>query len=137
METGKVIIIPNENEILCDVFEKEINGYHVDAFIEFSNKYDLGYNFTKKDSVTAPDVLAKNGNLIIKTIDDMNMCVVYLPKVITDKQDIWLHNNIEFLKGYNTVGTFNYKDDEVEHLMSVTSLIKKADEKNMKEAKLC
>ena len=46
MNRGSVIIIPNENIIEDNYFEKVIVMNHLEGFQEFSNKYNLGYQFS-------------------------------------------------------------------------------------------
>ena len=50
IERGKVTIVPDENQILLDEYTKKIKKNHLEAFIDFSNKFKalVGSNFTPK-----------------------------------------------------------------------------------------
>ena len=47
---GKVVIIPDERQILADSFERDVyyGEDHVEVYQEFSDKYRLGYSFFKR-----------------------------------------------------------------------------------------
>lgn len=85
IERGKVTIVPDENQILLDEYTKEINKSHLEAFIDFSNKFKLGYNFTSDDYQYAPEQLARDGHLILKTIDDQKTAIFYISEVVTNR----------------------------------------------------
>ena len=85
IERGKVTIVPDENQILLDEYTKEIKKNHLEAFIDFSNKFKLGYNFTSDDYQYAPEQLARDGHLILKTIDDQKTAIFYIPEVVTNR----------------------------------------------------
>lgn len=93
-DRGSVIIIPNENIIEDNYFEKVIVMNHLEGFQEFSDKYNLGYQFSNGDYQEAPIKIAKDGHLIIKTIKDMGVAIFYIPQVITKRQLEWLNDNI-------------------------------------------
>ena len=109
IERGKVTIVPDENQILLDEYTKEINKSHLEAFIDFSNKFKLGYNFTNDDYQYAPEQLARDGHLIVKTIDDQKTAIFYIPEVITDRQMEWFdYHKYDFMKD-DLVGAFSMK----------------------------
>lgn len=113
-ERGKVTIIPDENQILVDEYTKDINKNHLEAFIDFSNKFNLGYSFTNNDYQYAPEQLARDGHLILKTIDGQKTAIFYIPKVVTDRQVEWFeYNKFDFLHA-DLIGAFSINGDEEE-----------------------
>lgn len=110
---GSVYIIPDENKILEDEFYQEILKDHIEALIEFSKKYNLNYNFTEEDSVNAPYVIAQDGHLVIKIEESSGLVCCYIPKVVTDRQNSWIHNNSQKLKKYRIVGGFGLEDTNI------------------------
>lgn len=113
-ERGKVTIIPDENQILADEYTKNINKNHLEAFIDFSNKFNLGYSFTYNDYQYAPEQLARDGHLILKTIDGQKTAIFYIPKVVTDRQVEWFeYNKFDFLHA-DLIGAFSINGDEEE-----------------------
>jgi len=99
---GKLFIIPNEDEILQEVFERKVEEgkSHTTRIQEFSDIYKLGFDFTEEDYQTAPCNIAALGHLVIKTEDEVSLVVCYVPERITDKQYNWLYQNKEMLNSY-------------------------------------
>lgn len=88
-ESGIVIIIPDENQILTREYRKQIYENHLEAFIAFADKFKLGYHFTLDDYQYAPEKLALDGHLIVKETNEPRMVVMYIPEIVTDRQLEW------------------------------------------------
>lgn len=127
MERGKVIIIPDENKILQDYYEKSIVSSHLEAYQDFSDKFKLGYNFTPSDYQTAPITIAEDGHLSVKTVEDNKaVLVIYVPRVITDRQINWYYKNVDTFNKYSVVGAFAVDIKEpIEDLNDINKLINK------------
>lgn len=131
IERGKVYIIPNENEILDGNFYREISSNHLIAFQEFSDKYGLGYQFDIGDSNEAPLMLADAGNLVVKTIDDAGLCAIYLPRVVTDNQNMWLYNQMLEIRNYTTIGGCSLEDNKkIKIIENINDIFQEANRKN-------
>lgn len=135
---GKLIIVPNEDEILLDKFEKyvEIGKSHTYRIQEFSDMFMLGFNFIEEDYQTAPCEIAAKGHLVIKIAEEESITILYLPEVITDRQYEWLYNNIEELTKYIMVNSFSltYSDENIpvwERIRGLNEIIAKSREKNL------
>lgn len=117
-DRGSVIIIPNENIIEDNYFEKVIVMNHLEGFQEFSNKYNLGYSFSLDEYQEAPIQIAKDGHLIIKTIKDMGVAIFYIPQVITKRQLEWLNDNIgNYMYIQKTYGfAINGENEEIDRI---------------------
>ena len=124
----RLIIIPEVGK----KYDNEITSI-VDSINEYSKENNLKFKFTRSQSTMAPDILAKDGYLVVR-IKGNDMLWVYLPVVVSDKQKKWIDDNKDKLKKINTVGVFNYKKNESkpENLMSVIELVKEATAKNKK-----
>ena len=125
---NKLIIVPEVGKI----YSSEITSI-VDSINEYSKINNLNFKFTRSQSNMAPDVLAKQGYMVIK-IRGNDMLLVYLPVVVSNKQKKWIDDHKDKLKKINTVGVFNYKKENAkpENLMSVIELVKVATNKNKK-----
>ena len=110
MTVGKVHIIPSD-DILEDDFEKDIYLKHQEAMQEFSNKYNLGYHFKDGDYHDAPCELARLGHCVIKTENNVNTFIAYLPEIITDRQRKWFEYNYR-LSDHVMYGAFSLYHDE-------------------------
>lgn len=99
---GKLWIIPNEEEILQEVFNRNVEEgkSHTTRIQEFSDVYNLGFKFNEEDYQTAPCEIANLGHMVIKSEDEVSLVVCYLPKKITDRQYNWLYQNKEMLSRY-------------------------------------
>ncbi len=134
MGRGKIYIIPND-DILADYFIEDVNNSHLDAIINFSKKYKLGYEFDAADYNKAPSVLALNGHLVVKTEDDANLAVFYLPDVITDRQIMFLYQQKNLFAKYATVGAYSFDNSDnfenYEEIYGIDNILKKASNKNL------
>lgn len=132
---GCVYIIPDENKILEEEFYQEVIKDHIEAFIAFMDKYKLDYNFTSRDSTTAPYVVAKDGHLVVKIEEDSGLVVCYIPKVVTDRQVNWIHSNSGKIDKYTLVGGFGIKEDnnekDVVRIKGIDNIIRACDIRNM------
>ena len=72
MKRGKVVIIPDEEQILEDKFEQDIldDEYHVKGYQKFSDDNNLGLNFRDDESHRAGLSIAELGHFNYKTEDD-------------------------------------------------------------------
>ena len=112
MEYGELYIVPDENKILGGVFQKKISNNHLMGIQEFSDKYKLGYHFKSDDYQEAPCILAKDGLLVAKTVDDAGILIFYVPEVISDNQCMWYSENMNLFSKYSTIGAYLVKSDE-------------------------
>lgn len=111
LKKGSVYIIPDENKILEEEFYHEVIKDHLEAFVKFSKKYKLGYEFSEEDSQLAPFIIASEGHLVIKTEDDSGLIVCYIPIVVTDRQNNWIHSNSNKFEKYTFIGGFGLNSD--------------------------
>ena len=114
MNRGNVIIIPNEDKIQDDYFQVDIDMNHLDGFQEFSDKYNLGYNFNLDEYQEAPLKFAKDGHFVIKTIKDLDVAIFYIPEAVTKRQLDWLNDNIEQFRFFQKIGGFVINNNDLE-----------------------
>ena len=102
---GKLWIIPNEEEILQEVFERNVQEgkSHTYYIQEFSNIYQLGFTFKEADYQTAPCEIAMLGHMVVKSEDEVSLVECYLPERVTDRQYNWLYQNNDMLSKYMLV----------------------------------
>lgn len=132
IKKGKVIIIPDDDKISDDYFEEEVIYDHVDAFNDFSKTFNLGYNFTYDDFQNAPVALAKEGHLVIKTLDDLEMSDIYIPNVVTDRQFEWFTSVGEnMLKDMYPEAYSVYDNSNSKILMGINDIKNEIAKKNM------
>ncbi len=99
---GRVIIIPDEEQIKDDLFEGIIvgNENHVDRYQDFSDKYHLGYNFSENDSYIAPLTMASLGHFCYNTAESISNILMYIPEVVTKRQYDYFVNQREMILKY-------------------------------------
>ena len=133
IERGKVTIIPDENQILLDEYTKNIEKSHLEAFIDFSKKFNLGYSFADDDYQYASEQLARDSHLILKTIDDQKTAFFYIPKVVTDRQIEWFEYNKFELLHNDLIGAFsiNGDEEESEQIYGLSEINKEIKRKNV------
>lgn len=102
LEEGRVIIVPDEEQIKDDLFEGIIvgNKNHVDRYQDFSNKYNLGYDFSENDSYIAPLTMASLGHFCYNTAESISSILMYIPEVVTKRQYDYFVNNREMILKY-------------------------------------
>ena len=85
---GKLIVIPNEEEILQEIFERNVRQgeSHTKYLQEFSDTFMLGLHFEESDYQEAPCSIAELGHMVIKIEEDASLVVFYLPERVTDRQ---------------------------------------------------
>ena len=114
LEEGRVIIVPDEEQIKDDLFEGIIvgNKNHVDRYQDFSNKYNLGYDFSENDSYIAPLTMASLGHFCYNTAESISNILMYIPEVVTKRQyDYFVNNKEMILKYVDTKATAVKKRD--------------------------
>lgn len=135
---GKLWIIPDEEQILQEVFESDIKKgiSHTSGIQEFSNKYKLGYKFSEEDYQKAPCDMALLGHMVIKTEEETSLVVCYLPERVTDRQYNWLYQNNMILNNYVQIGAFSLHrvvDDSTcwKEIYGIQEIMKEAGKKNL------
>ena len=116
MKRGKVVIIPDEAQILSDKFEVEVMNEeeHVKSYQEFSDKYKLGFRFSLDDSQQASLAVASVGHFSYKTEDNTGLLVFYLPQVITERQLTYFQNNLFEFNRYKMIGGYSLIEEDNE-----------------------
>ncbi len=135
MERGTVYIIPNENIIPGDYFKMRVVRDHLEAMNEFSRKYNLNYNFKTDEYQDAPCILASDGNLIAKTIDEYKDVIFYIPKIVTDNQNMWFYQMLNEFGNYNYVGAFLINDSNIDKIAGVNEILQEVNKRCMKQKK--
>ena len=100
---GRVIIVPDEEQIEDDLFEGIIvdSENHVDRYQDFSNKYHLGYKFSKDDFLVAPLTMASLGHFCYNTVEGFGNIIIDIPKTVTKRQYDYFINNKEMILKYS------------------------------------
>ena len=100
---GRVIIVPDEEQIEDDLFEGIIvdSENHVDRYQDFSNKYHLGYKFSKDDFLVAPLTMASLGHFCYNTVEGFGNIIIDIPKIVTKRQYDYFINNKEMILKYS------------------------------------
>ena len=120
MDNGYVYIIPGDNVHTSDYFFRTIKKTHLDAIQEFSDQYVLGYQFDVSQYHDAPCILALDGHLIVKTLEDQKVALFYLPQTINDNQEMWFEKNFfQIMSKYKTIGAY-IVDGDKEHIQTKT-----------------
>lgn len=128
MYYGRLVVIPDESKISGGVFDEEVRINHLVNIKNFVNYYNLGYEFNNDDYQEAPCQLARDGHLVIKTVDDVLNFICYIPEVVSDDQLMWFYNNQDFINKYCMVGGYYIKDDDigmVDGFENIMNLLKK------------
>jgi hypothetical protein len=132
---GSIFIIPDEEKIIQEEFNRRVISNHLDCLREFSDTFNLGYNFTDDDYQDAPCYLARDGHLVIKEVSDSGLIVCYLPKKVTDRQITWMHTYREFIKNHKLIGAFliDNNDDlsNFNHITGFHEVMSEANKRNM------
>ena len=135
MNSGSVYIIPDENQILEDCFYRNIVNNHLETITEFSEKYKLGYKFGVGDYHGAPCILASVGHMIVKIENVCSNVLIYIPEYVTDRQNIWFHNNINLFMKYQTIAGYRVSEKDesykVEEIMGLSNITKAIDYGNL------
>ena len=114
---GKLWIIPDEGQIIQPLFEKEValGENHTKKIQEFSDMYQLGFQFKSDDYQEAPCKIAELGHMVVKSEDSSGLVIFYLLERITDRQLEWVYQNEMILSKYSVIGAYNLQktSDEV------------------------
>ena len=130
-ERGKVIIIPDEKKILQEEYKEDINGSHTEAYQHFSDKFQLGHQFALTEYQETPLIIARDGHLTVKTVEETGLFILYIPRVVTDRQIDWLYKNMDKIKKYSTIGGYAISKEEPIIIEGFDSIIKIANKRNM------
>lgn len=132
---GKLFIIPNENEFGDEIFKIEVTKDHLTGINEFCSLHKLNYQFKDDDYQEAPCLLALQGHLVVKTEEESKIAICYIPKIVTDNQNIWIHNEYFELQNYSIVAAYligpenDYKNPR--HKNGLDEIIKVCDKRNL------
>lgn len=117
------------------MFSREVISGHLEGIQEFCDIYQLDYHFNKDEYQEAPCILAKDGHVVVKTVDRSGILICYLPEVITDNQNMWFYENNHFFPNYSIIGGFQIRlsDEEyvVEELHSMNLVMKQVNRGNL------
>ncbi len=111
---GSVYIITDENKILEECFWRNIQDSHLPAIQEFCDNYKLGYHFNIGQYQDAPCLLAVDGNMVVKTVEDAGIAIFYLPKYVTDRQSLWFFHHKNQFSNYAIVGGYSFDENTIE-----------------------
>lgn len=137
MNNCVVYIIPDENKISDGIFHMETTMDHLPSFQLFSDRYKLGYHFHQGsgDFQNAPLYFANDGHLIVRIREDSKSLICYFPRIITDQQNIWLHDHIMLLLRYDYIGCYAIKENnninDLKVVEGVNAIIREADQRNL------
>lgn len=130
-----VYVIPSEDKISDSEFYMETATNHLLCFQAFSDKYELGYHFSDGDYQEAPLNLAKDGHLVVKIEQASKLFIYYYPKVITDRQNNWIHDNMMLMMNYQAIGCYAMKEsndiEDIKIIEGMNAIIHEADRRNM------
>lgn len=133
---GKLYIIPDENQILQEVFYRDVQKDHLKAIQEFSDQFKLGYHFQADEYQEAPCMVALDGHLLVKTEENASLAVCYLPERVTDRQNIWLYEHRLEFSQYRMVGGYKLSSgtgkSNIETVHGIDELLVEANKRNMK-----
>jgi len=106
---GKLIVLPNEDDILQEVFEREVaqGESHTKYLQEFSDTYMLGLHFEELDYQKAPCDIAELGHIVIKTEESVSLVIFYLPERVTDRQYLYIYNHQMDFSRYTQVNGYS------------------------------
>ena len=139
MKRGKVVIIPDEGQIIKDEFAQDIldDEYHVKGYQKFSDDNNLGLNFRDDESHRAGLSIAELGHFNYKTEDDIGVIAFYLPSKVTGRQLEYFESHILDFGQYTTIGAYVFRrvdaavyTDEIYGLEAIRSQMVK---RNMKD----
>lgn len=134
---GMLWVIPNEEDIIQEEFKREAVGTqsHMNYLQEFSDTYMLGFDFKEEDYQTAPCEIAALGHMVVKSEDNSQTIIFYLPSIVTDRQYNWLYNKKEELNKYIQSGAFslNFETNEWNQIKGIENIMIEATRKNLKK----
>ena len=110
-ERGRVIVVPGDS-IDCDYYDKKVVMNHLEAFQDFSDKFGLGYHFALSEYQKAPVLIANQGHLVVRTLDDLKSIIFYLPKRLNVRQRNFFEDNRFMFFDYSYFGAFLVDSDD-------------------------
>ena len=117
MLKGKVVIIPDEDQILQDEFVEEIleGDNHVSAYQKFSIDNNLGLIFGEDEGHMAALETADLGHFNYKTFEDLGIITFYIPKKVTNRQLDYFTTHKSDYEDYGTIGGYTIRkmDDNI------------------------
>ena len=130
---GELIILGNDDITGGNIFRRDVTstGGHTHYIQEFSNLYNLGFEFKDSDYNTAPCEIALLGHVVIKTIEEVKMMVCYLPEVITDKQYEFIYNNQDMFLNNVQSGGYSLRNNEFIEINGMDNLMREVNRKNI------
>jgi len=133
---GKLIVIPNEEEILQEIFERNVRQgeNHTKYLQEFSDYFMLGLHFKESDYQGAPCSIAELGHMVIKIEEDASFAIFYLPERITDRQYQYIYNHQIELGKYIEVSGFSLRRGEEiswDRIHKISGIMGEATKKNL------
>lgn len=132
MERGQVYILTDENQILEPCFKMDVYKNHLEAMNEFSKKYKLNYNFNKDDYQMAPCLIAENGHLLIKTVENSGFMIIYIPRTVTDRQNELFHSLLPNFSNYSYIAGFKLDDDDTfSEVEGLNRIVREIDRRNI------
>lgn len=133
---GKLIVVPNEEQILQESFEWEVKQgeSHTSDLQKFSDIYGLGYQFKEDDYQRAPCDIAGSGHMVIKTGEAASLIIFYLPERITDRQYNYIYNHQNEFSGYIQVNGYSLRVEETiiwDKIHGIHEIMREAMKKNL------
>ena len=104
-ERGRVIIVPGDS-LDCPYYDQNVVMNHLEAFQDFSDKYQLGFHFQPDEYQRAPILLANLGHLVVRTVNDLGSVIFYLPRKVNDRQKAFFDENRFMFLDYSYLGAF-------------------------------
>ena len=126
MSIGKVIIITGDN-IDTPIYEEDIFTSHIDYIRSFAN--DNNIEASLESSQEGACEMARLGHVVVKVENNSDLCISYLPKVITDRQRDWFLNNYRF-ENHMVEGAFSLNDDTFIKINGKNNILKEVERKN-------
>ena len=135
---GKIWIIP-QTEGIIKTYERDIprGMLHTDFFQEFSNIYNLGFQYSIIDYQKAPCEMALMGNLVIKTDLDERTMICYIPNSVSENQLNFINDNLDkisdgynYVLGYSDIVEYLY---DGKHIHSIEDIKKECNKKRKTE----
>ena len=132
----EVGIIPDERQILTDFFGREIyyGEDHADVYQEFSNKYHLGYSFSRNDSQYASLEIARIGHFSYKIENDSGILIFYLPEKVTNRQQDYFMQHLYEFSQWKMIGAYSIEnidgEEVIQSLHGLNEIKEKVQNKN-------
>lgn len=84
--------------------------------------------------------MAHEGHVVIKTVDDAGMMICYLPELVTDNQNMWFYEHMNFFNQYSSVNGFQIVsvDDDTyrgDKLHGLDAIMREINQRNILSSK--